>query len=389
MKLAGIIAEYNPFHNGHQYHIEQTKKLTGADYVICAMSGNFTQRGAPAIVDKWARARMALAGGADAVFELPFLYATQSAEGFAAGGVKLLTALGADVLSFGSESGDIRELQRSADFLLTHSEALDNAIKEQLARGLSYAAAREQAARSLGFDAAAFAQPNNILGIEYCKAIQTQRSAMAPFTLRREGSGYADEMLDTVFPSARALRHALWEGSDISSYIPRESLAFLPVERADESCHFRILLYKLRMMGVEEIGSICDVSEGLEYKIKDAARSAQSYDDLVLFIKSKRYSYTRIARILLYCLLDVTKDLVARANACALPGIRLLGFRRQSEALVSHLAATSAVPIVAKAAEFPGHFLFNADIRVTDIYSLLYKKAAPGGRDYTEKLIVL
>jgi len=389
MKVAGIIAEYNPFHNGHRYHIDQTKRQTGSDYAICVMSGNFTQRGQPALADKWARTRMALAGGVDAVFELPFLYATQSAEGFASGGVKMLDALGVDVLSFGSESGDLCELEQCANAFLQYKDALNASLKNFLSKGISYAAAQEQAARSLGLPYSAPAGPNNILAIEYIKAVRRHGSAMGLFALKREGSGYSDEALGQGFPSARALRLAFEKGQDISSFLPSESLPYLPKDRASNIFFFCILLYKLRMMTAKQIASVCDVSEGLEYKIKEAAKSAQDYEALIHLIKSKRYSYTRIARVLLYCLLDVTKGLILRANSCVLPGIRLLGFRRKSEALLSYLSTRSAVPIVTKAAELPDHFLFTHDRLATDVYSLLYKKAAPAGRDYTEKLIVL
>ena len=219
MKIAGIIAEYNPFHTGHAYHIQKTRELTGADYIVVVMSGDFVQRGAPALYSKHLRTRMALLGGADLVFELPATHACESAEFFAQSAVGLLDGLGCvDVLSFGSESGDIEPFLKLGAFLATETPEYQNLLKEYLKKGESFPKARSLALQELlsdtDTDTGTFLQtPNNILGVEYCKALCRRNSPIRPFTVKREGNAYHEESLKEQFPSASAIR-ALWKSAD-------------------------------------------------------------------------------------------------------------------------------------------------------------------------------
>lgn len=399
MKIAGIISEYNPFHNGHFYHVEQTKKNLNVPYIVCVMSGNFTQRGQAAIADKWTRTQMALLGGVDAVFELPFLYATQSAEGFANGGIKVLNTLGeVDYLSFGSECASIVQLEQVADTLLLGTPSVDEEIRIQLKKGSSFATARSIALQKQlpELTDSMFSGSNNILGIEYIKALKMQKSTIIPYTIKRMGQSYTDLSIRSGYPSAAALRKALEQGKmqadELKSYIPGQSLSAFSANLQANQALFLPLMYKLRTMSPCDVRNICDVSEGLEYKLlEEASKAPQSIEELISAIKSKRYAYTRIARILLYCLFDVTKEKIQKVNNSPLPYLRLLGFRKQSEALISYLTQHATAPILSKASQFAAgaSTLFEYDLRASDLYALLQQKIAPTGRDFKQKLIVI
>ncbi len=394
MKIAGIIAEYNPFHTGHAYQIAQTRQKGGADHIICVISGNFTQRGEPAAYDKWTRAKAALLGGADLVLELPFLYATQSAEGFANGGVAILDALSCiDFLSFGSECADVSAMEQAASLLLYESADFGATLKAQLSLGASYPAARAAALRRCLplHDKTLFSSPNNILGIEYCKALLRQNSKIKPFTIRREGNEYASLALAPRFSSASAIRRAILSAkeTDYQKHLPESSLPLYEAASAvSPESLLPFLLFALRRMDQKELGSIVDVSEGLDYKIMDCAKEARDYFGLIESIKSKRYTYTRIQRILLYCLFGVTKELMASARKEPLYA-RVLGVKKESVHLLSLLSETSSIPLVTKACEFPEGSLFRFDLLASDIYGLLTQKIAPAGRDFTQRFTAI
>ncbi|MGI6152771.1 MAG: nucleotidyltransferase [Christensenellaceae bacterium] len=395
MKIAGIIAEYNPFHNGHAYHIQKTRDGFGADYVVCVMSGHFTQRGLPAIADKWTRAKSALCCGADAVLELPFLSAVRSAEGFAYGAVRLLNALGCiDLLSFGSEAGTIDPLADCAQILLEEPDEYKECLAKKLGDGASYASARAHALEACmpsgGSDV--LNGSNNILAVEYLKALARVGSRIAPVTIKRLDTEYNSSEPSAKMASASALRSIiLKEGYDreyLSRYIPSDALYSSCDGLVDSSSLFPHLAYKLRMMPLEAIRNIFEVAEGLEYKIKEAAKYAKSYEELLDLIGSKRYAKSRISRILLYCLFDITKQTV-HATDSSPTYAHLLGFRQESRDLISTIAKRSRIPFITKAAEFIEDAGFSYDLLASDIYALLTKKTAPAGRDFTQKLIVV
>ncbi len=391
MKIAGIIAEYNPFHTGHAYHIAKTREKCGADHIICVISGNFTQRGEPAIYDKWARARAALENGADLVLELPFCYAVQSAEGFAQGGIGVLDALSCiDFLSFGAENDDVDTMRRIAETLINEPADFHATLKCALLKGLSYPAARANALTALLPNAqdALWACPNNILGIEYIKALIKTGSRIEPSAVKRQGGGYASASLHERFSSAKAIRSAIRKGNmEYLRFLPKYDAAAYG-EPVFPEMMFPFLIFRLRSMQLFEIEKIEGVCEGLEYKIADAAKTSQSYHELIGKIKSKRFTYTRIQRVLLYCLFGLTKDKMASLREERLYA-RVLGVRRECLPLLSLLSKRSTIRLVTKASEFLENPLFEADLFATDIYSLFTKKIAPGGRDFTTQFPII
>ncbi|WP_302759975.1 nucleotidyltransferase [Christensenella hongkongensis] len=392
MKIAGIIAEYNPFHMGHAHHISQTRQKTGADYIICVISGNFSQRGECMVYDKWTRAHSALLCGADLVLELPFLYATQSAEGFARGGVDVLNALGCiDYLSFGAENADTSALLDAAALLLEEPPEFSTALKEQLSCGVSFPSARAYALASFlpQHCESTFTGSNNILGIEYCKELLRIGSKISPFVLKREGNEYSSRMLSDTYSSATAVRAAILHGRDYRGHVPAKCLPLYQEACAvSPEAMFPHVIYALRMLGINGLREIAEVAEGLEHKISACAKDVQSYDGLIHAIKSKRYTYTRIQRILLYALFGVTKQ----ALACAMEEplyARVLGVRKKSMELLSLISRQTHIPLVTKAAEFPDGSLLHYDLLSSDIYGLFTKKIAPAGRDFTQKLMII
>lgn len=399
MKICGIISEYNPFHNGHAYHMEKARFITNSEYIVCVMSGNFTQRGEPALFDKWIRTEAALQSGADIVIELPFLGAAQSAEGFAESGVKILNGIGADFIAFGSECEDMALLKQAASLFAREPEDYKENLKKYLAEGLSYPAARQKAAgRCLTLTDSGenlLSGPNTILAIEYLKAIIKTESSMQPVAIGRTGSGYNEPNLNGAFSSATAIRLGIQSNgfSDrLKSYLPAEAFnvfqkhmaeGFKPVFMQDLS---GFILYALRKSSLNEIEKLHDVAEGLENKIEQAAKKHSDIYDLLAHVKSKRYTYTRLCRILLYALFEITKGTVA-AFKQSIPYARVLGIRRQSEAALSHVMKTSSIPVITNASS--ARELLHFDIFASDIYALTQKEKPynTAKRDLTEKFI--
>ena len=348
MKTVGIIAEYNPFHNGHLYQLKKAKEITGADFAVVVMSGDFTQRGTPAVFDKYTRCRLSLLAGADLCIELPVVFATASAELFAKGAVSLLSALGVDALCFGSECGEIAPLQKIASLLFAEPPAYKEALNKALKEGLSFPSARALAVRECahagslsGMDAAAsdvLGSPNNILGIEYLKALlaleKNGQHAPVPYTIKREGDGYLSHTLsEESFCSAMALRKGIAEENpDLLRYVPES----IRLEFAD-TCQTKsalcaddfsgMLFYKLLSEKDAGYDAYLDVSSDLSDKIR---KNLASFTTFSAFcegsIKSKDITLTRVYRSLLHILLSIKKeDLPAVA-----PYARILGFREAS-----------------------------------------------------------
>lgn len=348
MKTVGIIAEYNPFHNGHLYQLKKAKEITGADFAVVVMSGDFTQRGTPAVFDKYTRCRLSLLAGADLCIELPVVYATASAELFAKGAVSLLSALGVDALCFGSECGEIAPLREIASLLFAEPPAYKEALNKALKEGLSFPSARAVAVRKCahagslsGVDAAAsdvLASPNNILGIEYLKALhaleKNGQHAPVPYTIKREGDGYLSHTLsEESFCSAMALRKGIAEENpDLLRYVP-ESIW----QEFSDTCQTKsalcaddfsgMLFYKLLSEKDSGYDSYLDVSSDLSDKIR---KNLGTFTTFSAFcensLKSKDITLTRVYRSLLHILLSIKKeDLPAAA-----PYARILGFREAS-----------------------------------------------------------
>ena len=319
-KVVGIIAEYNPFHNGHLYHLLQAKDLAQADYVVAVISGNFTQRGDTSIVDKWTKAYMAICGGCDLVLELPTVYSISSAENFASGAIKILDSLKiVDSIAFGAEASDLATLNNIANVLFQEPRGYTNILTHELQKGISFPSARENAILMYLNDIKRYANilnsPNNILAIEYLKALKTQKSNMNPIMVKRSKVYYNDDRIVDDFASATAIRKLIKrrEYEDLRKVVPRSTYKILSRQIRDGNIVLGLenfekeIIYTLRKMSIREIANLPDVSEGLENLIKNSADNCNDMSKLIANIKSKRYTQTRIQRILLYALLGIDK----------------------------------------------------------------------------------
>lgn len=391
MRVTGIIAEYNPFHNGHKYQLERARKLTEADYLIVVMSGDFTQRGAPAIMDKYFRAQMALENGADLVLELPTCYACSSAEHFSNGAIALLDKLGVvNSICFGSESGDINALKNIASILLEESPEYKKHLRNYISSGSTYPQARNFALESLYPDCSGIntilTSPNNILGIEYVKAIFKRKSSIEPYTNIRVGADYHDRKLSSINSSAIAIRHALKNNSDISlleSQVPEnvfhifkeEINKTFPIYHADISS---ILKYRLFLDQAKGYTEYADVSRELSDRISHSLLDFTTFDDYSFSLKTKNITYTRVCRGLLHILLNITKRSLfdyQQQDYCFYG--RILGFREQSTSLLNSIKNNSTIPLISKLADAEsllneiGQIQLKQDILSSHIYAAL------------------
>lgn len=371
MKTVGIICEYNPFHLGHKKQFDLIRQMFGLETrIVCLMSGNFVQRGAPAVFDKSLRAKAAILSGADLVLELPVTYALSSAEGFAAGGVTLLSGF-CDTLCFGTESGNRETLMQTAKALL--SPGFSEKLRAELDKGLSFPAAR---AAALGDDSL-LRNPNDILAVEYCKAILAQNSPMDIFPIHREGS-YHDDTPDPENPSATSLRNRIVDGADWLSYIPAEAQAALE----DAPIHTlaagqRAILARLRTMTDGEFEALPYGSEGLWRKLMHACRDSATLEEIITKTKSKRYTRTRIDRMILCAFLGITADdMVSSA-----PYARVLGFTDAGRTLLKKARETGLFPHTGDSVDDPYQQL---EQRCDDLYGL-FAVAEPESAGLTSK----
>ena len=406
-KVLGIIAEYNPFHNGHLYHIQESMKQAEADSVVCVISGNFVQRGNTSIIDKWTKTKMAILNGADLVIELPTIYSTSSAENFAEGAIKLLDSLGiVDTVSFGMETNDLATLNNIANVLYQEPKEYITMLNHELGKGVSFPKARENALMVYLNDIKRYANvlagANNILAIEYLKAIKKLKSTLNPIGIKREKVLYHDEMIVDDFASATAIRKmiAARQFDDIRKVIPRSSYILLGQELKkghyvlDLSKFQKEILYILRKMSIEEIANLPDVSEGLENAIKNAADSCNNIIDLVNIIKSKRYTQTRIQRILVYALLGINKKMMETSKK-VVPYVRVLGYSEKGKELISEMMQANPklnmVTSVKKSLENIKtkslKDMLELDIYATNVYTLGYEKDSWANLDYTNKIV--
>ena len=398
MKTAGIICEYNPFHRGHAWQIGEARRLLGAETaIICAMSGDFVQRGDFAVMRAHARAEAAVRGGANLVLELPLPWAISSAEGFARGGVAVLEAAGlVDTLVFGSECGDTMRLRRTAAALL--SGDFSEKLRERLAEGTSFAAAREAAARELiGDSADVLREPNDILGVEYCKALLQSGSTIAPLALPRKAVGHNDGAA-AGFASASHIRELLVRGEDASSFLTEESAAVYAREREAGRAPVtmanaeRAMLSRLRMMDEKDFARYDGGNEGLYRRFADVARTAPSIDALLSAVKTKRYAYARLRRLLLAAYLGVAAEDVPQR----MPYLRVLAFNERGRALLKRMKQTARVPVLIRSADVraldaPAQRLFTLTARAEDQYALAYPAlaAAAGGSAWTSGPVIV
>lgn len=396
MGILGLVTEYNPFHNGHQHHLTTARQISGADLTLTVMSGHILQRGLPALTDKWRRAEMAVRCGVDLVVELPALYACGSAEHFARGSVWLLAALGADTLCFGSEDGRIGPLQEAARLLAEESPQLKEALRRHLDRGLSFPDARERALQeTAAAELPVGGQPNNILGIEYCRAIETLGLHMKPLTIPRVEAGYHSTEIHGDICSATAIRRLTFETPhrpDYDAVMPGEAAALMRAAWADgaiahEDRWLPTLRYLLRTLPSEQALNVCDCDEGLWQRLKEAACTAVTYDALTQAAKTRRYTLTRIQRVLAALLLGIGQD---TRQTLGLPAYaRVLGTSPAGRSYLKVLRGRCPVPVINNLARFtdPDPILRQMlayDILATDLHSLAVQNPALQrfGKDY-------
>ncbi|TWT07422.1 nucleotidyltransferase [Planococcus sp. CPCC 101016] len=378
MKAVGIIVEYNPFHNGHLHHAKQARAESNADLVIAVMSGQFLQRGEPAFADKWARTQMALAAGIDLVIELPYVYATAQASDFAKGGIALLDALGCDSFCFGSEQGSIGPFVNSHQLLTERSVDYQRLIHEAIQTGISYPKALNNAYQSLigtQQDFADLTQPNNILGFHYIEAAHKAGSSMEPLTIQRIGANFHDP-IEAGLPiaSASGIRNAFFKGEsveDLSSYMPEASIASLKkVEKqyggfGSWEQFYPLLRFTVLREGPENLKRFAEITEGIENLIYQSAKRADDFEAFISLIKSKRFTRTRIQRMLTHIYTGFTWEQLRSFDSPSY--IRLLGMSGIGRRYLNHKKKNIKLPVVSRAADL-NDTMGQLDIHATAMY---------------------
>lgn len=391
MKTAGLIAEFNPLHNGHAYLMQKIKSEN--DALICVMSGNFVQRGDIAIADKWTRAKTALSCGADLVIELPVCFALNTAQKFAYGGIYLLHASGiADTVYFGSECGDIHRLLSAAHAIVHEPPKVSASIKQFLAQGMNYPTARQKAFHSL-ISEEILSCPNNILAIEYLCALYQLDSHIKPVTIARTGSGYHDRSPAGRIASATAVRCMLTDNEDFRPYMPSSAYDLIQTAITQQSAPYnraylsRALRVIVRTRGLSYLKTINDMQEGLENRIFSVCKTADTFDHIAEQIKTKRYTRAKIDRILMSILLGLTKELSQSHPQY----FRVLGMNQTGMRLLAEMKKSSSLPIITKTADAPTSPMLEKDILATDLASLCLPESfvQPFGRDYTTPPVIL
>lgn len=408
MNISAIIAEYNPLHNGHVYHINKTKEMTNTDGLICVMSGNFVQRGGLSILDKWTRTKMALENGIDLVIELPCIYSLSSAEFFSFGAISLLSNLGVvNNLSFGSEYGDTNILLKIANILTTEPKDYKIILKKYLDEGLNYPTARSKAIfdfmsltmclyDSLKKDLQTIlSSSNNILGIEYCKSLLKLNSTIKPFTIKRNGSTYNCENFESEFSSATSIRKYLRENKNLSNlkkYIPKNcydqiidlvnnNYSFSFTDNILPFIKYKDLTFK------NKLHLIPDVIEGLDNRISKYLKENLSLDEMIKIIKSKRYTYNRISRILCQYFIGFENFEVSTLRKQPCPYARILGFNKTGATILKNIKNNSTIPIYTKLPKHNNDIL-NLELLSTKAYSLI-NKSVKYNDDYLKSPIII
>lgn len=403
MKIVGLITEYNPFHAGHLYHMQQARELTGADYCVVLMSGSFVQRGEPAIFDKYLRTKTALLAGADLVLEIPAAFSTASAHEFAAYGVALLSSIGVDAVVFGSECGQIEILKQAAYALNHESAEFQERLRKGLKAGLTYPQARAKALEMEDTWASVLSSPNNILGIEYLRAAEDLHSPMEFYTISRKGSGYHEDTLaDANFPSASAIRgiirNSLSKDKDLldilASHLPAVThpayTGAVPVFVDDFS-----ELLNAAVLQLQATFSIADLSPELAARLAKPPYFPLSFEERIQALKTRQLTYTRVSRALLHLVLGMCEEDISRwkDEGYALYA-RILGFRRQSSPLLSCLHKKSSIPLITKMADAAQNLspsalaLLEQEVYASHLYQTVrMKRSGVFQNEYTEGLV--
>lgn len=392
MKTLGIVVEYNPFHKGHLYHLKSAIELTKPDFTVAIMSGNFVQRGEPAIVDKFSRAEMALRAGVDVVLELPAIYAIQDASGFARGSISSFNLTNSiDNLVFGSESNDIKTIEKIASLIADESEEFRDELRINLKKGLSFPNARRLAISKISEENSDnMKYSNDILGIEYVVALKKINSKIKPYTIKRIGSNYNDEEL-TKIPSATAIRRAIFDEKKIEG-LPDFSYEIL--RREFDAGHgpvffedfFDFLRQKLILLRREGIGNIYGFNEGLSERFFKSACLADNLKNFLKLVGTKRFTLTRIKRRMMYAIFDLKREFLIESNEFGPQYLRLIGFRKNSSDILRIISDNSSIPLITNLSEFKNSIRIrnvntalaweqlNFDLKVTDFYRMHFKQ---------------
>ena len=352
MNFCGIICEFNPFHNGHEYIISEAAKRTGAE-VVCLMSGDFVQRGIPAIQDKYERAKNAISCGATAVLELPTIYACSNAENFAYGAIKILTQIGAKYLAFGIEKTTLETLQIIAKLKCENSQNFQSAFKNEIENGICYNTALKRAINKTldgKIDDSVLNSPNNILAVEYLTAILKQKSNIMPIAIERCDNGFLSQENASIFLSASSIRQRLDEGENVERFIPKNAKIDRILSKNAQNSLKMLQILKIRQMSTVELGKIYDCSAGIEHRIKSLAGQYNTYDEIKQNIITPRYREARVNKLLLYPLLNITGDLVERAKRSK-PYAKLLAIKKEKKEILSKLK-NSKINIIIKNTDY-------------------------------------
>ncbi len=387
MNNLGIIVEYNPFHNGHIYHINQSKVQTSSQNVIAVMSGNFVQRGEPSVLNKYTKTKLALQNGVDLVLELPTVYSTSSAELFSHSAVSILHKCNIiNSICFGSELGNVQPLKEVANILTNETPTFKTLLKEELSLGLNFPKARQNALSKINpLYGDLVSSPNNILGIEYLKSLNRLNSNISPHTITRKSANYNDTSLPnhlSDIASATSIRKSLISNIDsISNFVPNDTFTQLNNYLNNDlfpslDLAFNILKYKVIMSDINTLNNILDMSDGLSSRLLNIIPISNSYQDLIANLQSKRYTTTRIKRALIHLLLDIKiTDIDLYKSIDYIPYIRVLGFRKDKSYLLSNLIESSDVPVVTNIKNANlcnvGNTMLSNEFKYTNIYSQL------------------
>ncbi|MBN2260977.1 MAG: nucleotidyltransferase [Clostridiales bacterium] len=389
MKILGIIAEYNPFHNGHEHHLKQSIKITEATHTIAIMSGNFVQRGEPALMDKWIRAKTAIDNGINLVVELPIVNAISSAEKFAHGSIHLLNQMGiVDDIVFGSESGDLSLIEKTAEFLSIESNSYKAHLKNHLNNGVSFPSAREMALQDIGFSNNNL-KSNDILGIEYIKAIRRLNSPISYHLLKRESVDYHSLQLVNSFASATGIRQWIKNDDYLSVRSSTPPLTYQTISEYSDFIFledfYEILRYKVLSAPSKELSEIYEITEGLENRIFESMKISTNMESFINSVKIKRFTMTRIKRVLLNILLDLKAESVSSSDLLSPQYIRILGADEKGLEILRKLKENENLSVITNLSKFKTENplileQLRYDILASDLYSIIKKEKL--GQDY-------
>lgn len=381
MAVVGIVSEFDPFHNGHKHLVDTAKAITGAEIAVTVMSGSFVQRGMPSMLSKPAKTECALRGGVDIVFELPVTFALSSAERFAFGAVSILNACGVVThIAFGSECGDTDLLRRAANAVTAPSVVSE--IKGMMKSGTSFAAARRIASgKLLGQDAAVLDNPNDILGVEYIKALNKLNSPIIPMAVKRVGSAHGSDVTCENIASASHIRQLVKNGEDVSAYVPASTLEILRCEAKNGNLRFaddRALMLQLRRLTADDFAALPEVREGLENRLATAAASSTSFDEFVASVTCRRYTAASVRRIAMCALLEITADSLPESPEY----VRILGAEEKGLPMLHGMKEKCRLPIITKPADSVE--LIKTEIRAADMAAVFAKRIGESGEEFTK-----